>query len=199
MEKSFLQRWFCRYIPYQAGYLCCVWACFRISLGTKKHQTNGNTFLGEKKKKSILSVLGAQQFRIWNSPGELSVFFFFFSYLHPQRWNITARKIQSFGNFNHLHFMELFSPLRYNKNAMEDCIEEQFLLICNVSLLQVAGFPKRITECLSALVRWKASAEQKKYIANWGLKISHCQSSLSLLLRFIQFICLNYFPRELVF
>ena len=30
------------------------------------------------KKKSILSALGAQQFRIWNSPGEFSVFFFFF-------------------------------------------------------------------------------------------------------------------------
>ena len=156
------------------------------------------------KKKILFSALLVPNNSEYGTALENFLFLFFFSYLHPQRWNITARKIQSFGNFNHLYFRELFSPLTYNKNAMEDCIkellllllshfsrvqfcvipqtaahqaplslafsrQEQFLLICNVSILQMAGFPKRMTECLFPFVRWKASTEQKK-------KYSHLES-----------------------
>ena len=161
MEKSLLQGLFCRYIPYQACLipLLCL-GMFQVISWDKEALEKWQHVVWGKKNKSIPSTLGDQQFRIWKSPRELSVFFFF-PYLHPQRWNISARKIQSFGNFIHLYFRELFSPLR-EQYTMEDCIKEQFLPICNVSILQMAGFPKYMTECLFPLIRWKASAEPKK-------------------------------------
>lgn len=76
---------------------------------------------------------------------------------------------------------------------MEDCIEEQFLLICNVSFVGGRA-SKTITECLFPLARWKASAEQK-HIAIWGLKfliISHpclsCYASSSSSVSIISYV-----------
>ena len=79
MEKSLLQGLFCRYIPYQACLipLLCL-GMFQVISWDKEALEKWQHVVWGKKNKSIPSTLGAQQFRIWKSPREFSVFFFFF-------------------------------------------------------------------------------------------------------------------------
>lgn len=78
MEKSLLQGLFCRYIPYQACLipLLCL-GMFQVISWDKEALEKWQHVVWGKKNKSIPSTLGAQQFRIWKSPREFSVFFFF--------------------------------------------------------------------------------------------------------------------------